>query len=105
MTETARTDVDTHEQSHPGPKEYVKIAAILAVITAIEVAIFYIDFLAPVLVPALLVLSAIKFSMVVLWFMHLKFDSPLFGRLFVAGLALALTLFIVVLLTFGVFFR
>ncbi|HEX9890606.1 MAG TPA: cytochrome C oxidase subunit IV family protein [Actinomycetota bacterium] len=104
---TERTDVDTHERAHPGPREYVKIAVILAVITAIEVAIFYIEFIkdSAAFVPTLLLLSAIKFGMVVLWFMHLRFDSRLFGRLFVAGLALALSLFIVVLLTFGVFFK
>jgi cytochrome c oxidase subunit 4 len=71
------------------------------------VAIFYIEFIkdSAAFVPTLLLLSAIKFGMVVLWFMHLRFDSRLFGRLFVAGLALALSLFIVVLLTFGVFFK
>jgi hypothetical protein len=43
----------------------------------------------------------IKFSLVVLWFMHLRFDSPVFKRLFVAGVILALSVFLVVLLTFG----
>jgi cytochrome c oxidase subunit 4 len=106
MTET-RTHVDTHEKSHPGPKEYVKVAVVLAVITAIEVAIFYIEFIkeSPVFAPMLLVLSALKFTLVVLWFMHLRFDSRVFGRLFVAGLALAISLFLIVLVTFGVFFR
>jgi cytochrome c oxidase subunit IV len=51
------------------------------------------------------VLMAIKFALVVLWFMHLRFDSAIYKRMFVAGLALALSVFIVVLVTFGVFFR
>ncbi len=45
-------------------------------------------------------LAVVKFALVVLWFMHLKFESRLFMRLFVTGLVLALTLFAVVLATF-----
>jgi cytochrome c oxidase subunit 4 len=90
-----------HEQAHPGPMEYVQIGAILAVVTAIEVAIYYVDALADVLVPILIVLSAAKFGLVVLWFMHLKFDSRLFSWMFVGGIALASTLFVVVLATLG----
>lgn len=100
-----KTAHPTHERAHPGPKEYVKIAAALAIVTMIEVAIYYLDALRPVLVPSLLVLSAIKFALVVLWFMHLRFDSRMYARLFAGGLALAITLFIIVLLSFGVLFR
>ena len=35
------------EEGHPTPRKYVEIGAILAIITAIEVAIFYIDALRP----------------------------------------------------------
>jgi len=108
MTETAaHTDeVQSHAEGarpHPGPKQYIFIAIVLAIVTGIEVAIFYIPFLEPILVPALLVLSAIKFALVVLWFMHLRFDSRLYRRLFVTGLILALALFAIVLVIFGVF--
>ena len=58
-------------------------------ITAVEVAIFYIPFLEPVLVPLLLVLSAAKFILVVMFFMHLKFDSKLYRALFVGPLVVA----------------
>lgn len=88
------------EQEHPGPKQYVGVAVVLAVITAIEVAIYYIDAIRDFLVPFLLAFSFIKFALVVLWFMHLKFDSPLFKRLFVAGLILALAVFAIVLTIF-----
>ena len=89
------------EGAHPGPAEYVKIGLTLAVITAVEVAVYYIDALSDVLIPILIVLSALKFSLVVLWFMHLKFDNRLFSTLFVGGLMLAATLFVVVLATLG----
>ena len=90
-----------HEQAHPGPMEYVQIGAILAVVTAIEVAVYYMDALSDVLIPILIVLSAAKFSLVVLWFMHLKFDARLFSWMFVGGIALASSLFVVVLATLG----
>ena len=78
----------------------MKIAVALAIVTLIEVAIYYIDFLRPALVPLLLVFSAIKFALVVLWFMHLRFDSRLFMRLFVTGVILALSIFAVAFFLF-----
>jgi cytochrome c oxidase subunit 4 len=90
------------DQAHPGPREYVLIAVVLAVVTGLEVALFYVEFLSnTAVVTALLLLMTIKFALVVLWFMHLRFDPPLFKRLFVAGLVLALSVFLIVLLTFG----
>ena len=80
---------EKHElEHHPGPRQYVGVAVVLAIITAIEVAIYYVTALGDFLVPLLLAFSFIKFALVVLWFMHLKFDSRLFRRLFVeiAGL-------------------
>ena len=91
-----------HRQgAHPGPAEYMKIGLTLAVITAVEVAVYYVDALEDVLVPILIVLSALKFSLVMMWFMHLRFDSRLFSTLFVGGLILAAALFVVVLATLG----
>lgn len=90
----------THESGHPQALDYVKVAAILAVVTGIEVAIYYIDALKELLVPILLALSAFKFAMVVLWFMHLRFDSKLFSIMFIGGLMLAGTVFLVLLSLF-----
>jgi cytochrome c oxidase subunit IV len=89
------------ERAHPGPREYVIVAAILAVITAVEVVLFYLDIPSGALVAGLLVLSLVKFTMVVLWFMHLRFDSVLFRRLFLVGILLALSVYTIVLFTFG----
>jgi cytochrome c oxidase subunit IV len=95
------TAVSARERPHPGPREYVKIAVALAIVTLLEVAIYYVDFLRPALVPLLLIFSAIKFALVVLWFMHLRFDSRLFMRLFVTGVILAVSLFAI---AFALFF-
>lgn len=89
------------ERPHPGPFEYAQIGLALAIVTGIEVGIYYLDVTLGVLAAVLIVLSAIKFSLVVLWFMHLRFDSPAFSTLFVGGLALAFAVFIVVLATLG----
>jgi len=91
---------DSHE-GHPSALEYTQIGLFLAVVTAIEVALYYIDLDHTLLVVILMVLSAVKFSAVVLWFMHLKFDSRLFSTLFVGGLALATTVFVVVIAVMG----
>jgi cytochrome c oxidase subunit 4 len=94
----------THHD-HPSELEYVKIAAILAAITGAEVAVYYVKSLKGILVPTLILFSLIKFTMVVMWFMHLRFDSRLFRRLFVTGLGLAMFVFTAVLTTFHVWTR
>ena len=101
-----RTDVETHEASHPKVREYIKIAVILAIVTGMEVGIAYIPNIPFVwLISSLMILMIIKFAMVAMWFMHLKFDSALYRNFFVAGLILAVSLFMIVLISFGVFFR
>jgi cytochrome c oxidase subunit 4 len=89
------------EHAHPGAKEYLGIAVVLTVITAIEVAVFYIPSLAFALVPILLVLSALKFVLVVMFYMHLKFDSRLFSWLFVAPMLLAICMILALMALFG----
>ena len=85
------------EHAHPGPREYVTIAVILAIITAIEVAILDVAFLRGILVPLLLVLSAVKFVLVVMWFMHLKFDNRLFSLMFAGPLVMIILVMLALL--------
>ena len=85
---------------HPEPKQYVVVAVALAIITAFEVAVFYVDVPRALFVTLLLVMSAVKFSLVVLWFMHLRFDSRIFRRLFISGMILAVFVYAVVLAIF-----
>jgi cytochrome c oxidase subunit 4 len=90
------------EHAHPAPSQYVKVAIFLAIVTAIEVGAYYITGLPDsVLSAMLLVMMVVKFSFVGLWFMHLRFDSPLFKRLFVGGIILATLVYTVVLISFG----
>jgi cytochrome c oxidase subunit IV len=79
------------EAGHPGAAKYIQIAVILSVITAVEVAVYYVlvGDLRALLGPVLIVLSAIKFAMVVMFYMHLKFDHRLFTGMFVFGLVTA----------------
>lgn len=90
---------------HPTPSQYWKIAGLLAVVTAIEVALFYIDRrleLGALNVMLLLSLSALKFLVVVGWFMHLRFEKAFLSRFFTAGFALACGCYLVVLAAMGV---
>lgn len=79
--------LDSH--GHASVGFYWMVGVVLAVITAAEVAVFYIPAMSPVLTPVLLVLSATKFALVVMFFMHLRFDSTVLTGLFGAGLVLA----------------
>lgn len=87
--------------NHPGARDYVVVAVILAVVTSLEVAVYYIESIRPALVPILLVLSTFKFSMVVLWFMHLRFDNRLFSILFIVGLGLGVFVVMVLIILFS----
>ena len=107
VTEEAQPDHDptAPDHAHPSEWEYIKVALFLAVITAAEVGVYYVEQLEDFLVPILLGFAVIKFAMVVLWFMHLRFDSRIFRRLFAIGLLLALFVYAVVLATFEVWTR
>jgi cytochrome c oxidase subunit 4 len=96
-----------HEVQHPSRLEYVRIAMILGVITAGEVVSWYArDTLGSFLFILMLFVFAItKFTLVVMWFMHLRFDSRTFSRFFVMGLAGAVTLYSVVLMSLRVFLK
>lgn len=91
---------------HPTDLQYVYVAIFLAAVTGAEVGVYYVeDTLGALLVPILIVMALVKFVVVVLWFMHLRFDSRLFRRLFVAGFLLAMFCYIIVLTTFHVWTR
>ena len=79
VEETRAHAVEEHAAPHvhhPGAKEYVRIFFILVAITALEVAIYFVrDTLGGWFLPILFGLMFSKFTIVVLWFMHLKFDD------------------------------
>jgi len=77
------------EQSRPTAGAYLRVGAVLVILTVLEVGVFYVPAFRTVLVPVLLVLSAAKFTLVVMFYMHLKADSKFLTFLFGAPLLLA----------------
>ena len=92
---------EVHE--HPTWGTYKWVALILTVITIVEVWVYYIPaFVASRLfVPALLIMSAVKFVIVVLFYMHLKYDHKLFRALFTGPLIIAVTTIIALMFLFA----
>jgi cytochrome c oxidase subunit IV len=90
----------SEEHQHPSVDVYLRVAAALVILTVLEVGVFYVPAFHPVLVPVLLVLSAAKFALVVMFYMHLKADSKLFTFLFGAPLLLAVGVMVALLFLF-----
>jgi cytochrome c oxidase subunit 4 len=101
MTTQHDAHVEGSEHEHPGERTYVGIFVILVVITGVEVALSYVKVGGSQLITnsGLLVLAAVKFSMVVAYFMHLKFDNKVLRVLFVGGLILAILVYVAYLFT------
>ena len=90
------------EQAHPTAGVYIRIAVILTILTVIEVGVFYVPAFHPVLAPTLLSLSAVKFAIVVMFYMHLKMDNKFFTFLFGGPLLLAGAVMLGLMFLFGV---
>lgn len=104
----------THAGAHPHPSgaTYVKIAVILFILTALEVGAYEVAnsgepaglaaFVAPTIVPILIVLSAAKFALVAMFYMHLKQDGPLLSGIFVFPIILAIGIALALISLFAV---
>ena len=68
-----------------------------------EVTVFYVRALKPVLLPVLLLLSAAKFALVVMFYMHLKFDRWAYGAVFLVQLFFAAAVIVSLGLLFATF--
>jgi caa(3)-type oxidase subunit IV len=91
-------DHEAHQHSHPSDRSYILVGLILAVITAAEVSTYFFEDLSTTaLVISLVPMMIAKFAIVCGWFMHLRYDNPLFKRVFVFGLLLAVTVYLIVL--------
>ncbi len=88
-------------KAHSSPFQYVMIAVVLCVITAVEVGLYYIeeDLPTALYVGLLLALALVKFVMVASLYMHLSKDKPIFRRFFITGGIGAVTLYAIVLTT------
>ncbi len=92
-------EAEAHD-NHPGPREYVVIGIILAVLTALEVGAFFLDATSALVVSILLTLSFAKFVIVVGYFMHLKFDDPRFRALFVVPFVIMISIVVALIALF-----
>jgi cytochrome c oxidase subunit 4 len=91
-----------HAQEHQGltPRQYVGLGLALTVITIVELgASLWVD-LGDLLIPVLVVLSAVKFIAVVAFFMHLYYEPQLLTRVFVGSFVLATGVLIALLALF-----
>jgi cytochrome c oxidase subunit IV len=93
------------EEHYPSEWQYIRIALILFAITMAEVGIYYISGYQDILITVLLGMAIVKFALVALYFMHLRFDSKLFRRLFVTGIILAIIVYMIALTSLHVFSR
>ncbi|MGH2393074.1 MAG: cytochrome C oxidase subunit IV family protein [Gemmatimonadota bacterium] len=89
------------EGGHASRSTYWIIALILGIITVLEVAVFYVPAVRGVIVPVLLVLSAAKFVLVAMFFMHLRYDSPVLTLVLSGGLVVAAAIVIAMMFLFG----
>jgi len=91
-----------HEE-HPTWSTYWKVALFLTIITAVEVSAYYIPAWETswVYVPSMLIMSAVKFFVVVMYYMHLKYDHKLFRSLFTGPLMVAMLTLIGLLFLFS----
>lgn len=80
------------EHAHPvhSTKLYWVIGVILTIATGFEILAYVVeDSLGSAAGPIILVVSAAKFALVAMFFMHLKYDSRIFSGIFLFPLALA----------------
>lgn len=94
MASVPSTHGHEHHDDHPPLSLWVNIAIFLAIVTAVEVAIYYIPAVEGILVPLLVALSAVKFAFVIWYFMHLKYDNKILAGTFIAALTVSLIVFI-----------
>jgi cytochrome c oxidase subunit IV len=96
--ESPHADHEAHQQTHPSDRSYIMVAVILAAITALEVSTYFLeDPSTTLLVLTLFPMMIAKFAIVCGWFMHLRFDNPIFRRVFVFGLILAVVVYCIAL--------
>jgi len=100
------TELDDDSPVHPGEahshgptdKQYFRIFWVLVVLTALEVSTeWWPDSARNIAVPLLLFLMVVKFFLVALYFMHLKFDPKMLKRVFYAGMLFAIFVYAVAL--------
>jgi cytochrome c oxidase subunit 4 len=93
----------TAAAEHASVRTYVKVAVVLTLITALEVGVISIRQLSPIIVPLLLAMSAAKFALVAMFFMHLRYDARPLTVVFVGPLLIATGLAVALMTLTGAF--
>jgi cytochrome c oxidase subunit IV len=94
---------DERRGEHATVGTYLLVALVLTAVTALEVGVIYVRQLAPIVVPLLLAMSAAKFALVALFYMHLRYDSRVLTFVFVGPLILATGLAVALMTLTGAF--
>ena len=87
-------------EKHATVALYWKFAGILCLITFVEWFLFKHDATrsnAKIMIPVLLTLSFVKFTMVCGWYMHLRYDPGILTKVFLVSLGLAAMVYTIVL--------
>jgi caa(3)-type oxidase subunit IV len=88
---------DTYvEKEHPhiSSTVYLIVGGFLIVLTAMEITVSYVHALRPVMVPLLIVLALAKFSLIALFFMHLRYEKSTLNTMFGFPLVVAMVVFL-----------
>ncbi len=102
MSHPVEAQAHPEEHEHPSAGTYAKIAVTLVILTAFEVAVYYVESIRAYLVPILIVLMIIKFALVAMYYMHLKQDSKLFSGLFVFPILIAVAIIVALVILFSI---
>jgi heme/copper-type cytochrome/quinol oxidase subunit 4 len=99
------------EHTHPSAGVYAKVGLVLFILTALEVGLYEITYgghagpsaeaIKPFFVPLLLLLSAAKFALVAMFYMHLRQDHKLFTGVFVFPLIIAAVVIVSLIILFS----
>ena len=95
-----RADEGLNRMVHHSDMIYIKVGAVLAVLTAIEIALPELLDNGRIYGPILMVLMLIKFLMVAGFFMHLRYESKVLSRVFYGGAIAAVIVYTAVLSVF-----
>ena len=89
---------------HATVQTYIRVAVVLAILTAIEIGALYVPGLpSHVLVTLLLFFSVLKFALVVGFFMHLRYDNKILTALFVGPLLIAMCIILAIMALFSAY--
>ena len=93
-----------HDQGHASVQTYLRVAVVLAVLTAIEIGCLYVPGMPNhLLVTLIVIFGTMKFALVVAFFMHLRYDNKLLTVLFVGPLTIATLIILAIMALFSAF--